>query len=107
MMMLEEDVKELSHFIARNIATKLKVSDPDYKSTPELIEDIQRIDPKTYEIFEVFLTAYYEWSNFHKRIEKKGKAGKLSHSEMKELTELIEARDTTRSALIQKVNELP
>ncbi len=107
MKITEEDVKEMTRFIARNISRKLKVSDPDFKSIPELINEIQTLDSVTFMIMDNFLKTYHEWYNFHKRIDKEEKQGNLSSAETEELAELIQGRDITRKELMDRINSLP
>ena len=106
MVILEEDVKAMTHFIARNISKNLKVEEYDFKSTPELIEDIKRLDPETFKTLEAFLTAYREWFNFHKKIDQEGKSGNLSITVQQELIRLIQDRDKSRAELFKRVNDL-
>lgn len=107
MKITEEDIYEMTRFIARNIARKLNVSDPDFKSVPELIDEIKILDSTIYDIMDKYLKTYHEWYKFHKRIDEQGNHGNLSTAESKELTELIQKRDSTRNELLNKINSLP
>jgi hypothetical protein len=97
----------MTRFIARNISRKLGVRKPDFKSVPELIDEIQSLDSATYDIMDKFLKTYHEWFNFHKRIDQQGNQGNLSSAETEELTNLIQQRDSIREELLERINNLP
>lgn len=107
MKILKEDVIEMTRIIARNISRKLKIEDPDFKSAPELIEAIKRLDSETYGLMDVFLNAYHEWYNFHKKVDQEGKAGNLSGTETEELANLIKTKDSARKNLMDKIDSMP
>ena len=107
MIINEEDVNAISRFAARNVAQKLGVKEADFKSSPELVEEVRQKDIAAHEKLLAFLESYSKWFEFHKRIEAAGKAGQLSEKETEELLSLIKQRDRTRSELVDYIAGLP
>lgn len=98
-------LKAFYHSTVREAARRLSISDWEWKSVPELYDELRDSNPKVYKAVRDFFKAYDAWYKIHESIEIAGSAGKLSEDEEKELNAAIEARDKTRHKLIQSLRE--
>jgi hypothetical protein len=106
MFLTLNEVTGLIQYAIRTTASKLGVSDVEWKVTDELLPLIKEKDDKTYDFLITFIEAYSEWFKFHEQIESLGRTGNLNAQETKQLRELIAKRDATREAILKKIKEL-
>jgi hypothetical protein len=106
MYMTQEDLHVFYHQIHQNVANKLGLEDFEWKSTNELTTEIQQSNSQVASIIKEFIEAYEAWFKVHEEIETSRSVGNLSSKESNNLTKAIEARDSTRKALINEINNL-
>ena len=78
---------------------KVRVADWEWKSGPELLQDIEQINPGVSNFLKDFLDAHRAWRKVSENIEKAGSAGHLSPQENETLMLAIKKRDETREKL--------
>ena len=107
MFISDYDVEATLQFAVRHTAQRLNITEADWKTIHELREDISRCDSETGRLLSEYIDAYLRWYRWHKAIEEAGKQGVLNTDEKRELIEFTEARDRTRSAIVERVRSLP
>lgn len=107
MFITDYDVEVTLQFAVRHTARKLGIADTDWKTIHELREDISQCDAEIGRLLSEYIDTYLRWYNWHKAIEAAGKQGVLSNDEKRELVVLTAERDRTRSAIAQRVRNLP
>jgi hypothetical protein len=103
MVISDLEVVGLLQFAVRHTGTKLGISNVDWKSIPELLDEIQAIDLETNNLLRAFLNTYIDWFHFHQQIDRLGKSGHLDNTEQAELVELVTKRNATRDAVIARL----
>ncbi|MUJ26302.1 hypothetical protein [Aliivibrio fischeri] len=88
------------------VATKLNIQDADWKSSHELYSEIANVNGDMYKLLVDFFTAYIAWYNVHVDIDKAGTAGQLTVEQNKALNDACNARDQTRSILIDAYHQI-
>ena len=73
--MNSSEVELLVGEAVRNTAYRLKIPDALFFSVNELRQQIKLKDHKTSDLLEAFISAYWQWFDFHRRIESLGKQG--------------------------------
>ena len=106
MLLTRNEVIGLIQFAIRNTANTLGIHDVEWKSTDELIPEIEAIDPQTHELLTQFIDAYSEWFGFHEEMEHLHNQGNLSSDEQQILVNKIQKRDNTRQAILHRLNEI-
>ncbi len=107
MFISDYDVEVTIRFAVRHTARRLRIPDGDWKTIHELREDITQRDPEIARSLSEYIDAYLRWYQWHKSIERAGKQGVLNTDEKRELIQLTEARDKTRSTIAEQVRGLP
>ena len=103
--MLYQTQAEINSFYSQVIqkvasSSKLQVPDWDIKSTAELPPEISVSSPNVHTLLNQFLKAYQHWYDVHAQIDAAGTAGQLTVQQNDDLMRAIEARDKTRSDLL-------
>lgn len=88
----------------RNVAARIGMENSAYYSVEELRDWIKEHDRALSECLEAFINAYWQWYDFHRRVEAQGKQGYLDADESQQLAGLVRKRNDTRHALF---NSLP
>jgi hypothetical protein len=94
------------HVAIGRVAERLRITDWDLETATELLPQIEKKDPRAYQILTHFLTAADDWFKFHEEIARADKTGKLSPAESKELRRLVEVKQRARNNLIQLVESM-
>lgn len=84
----------------RIVGSRVGVDNAEFYSVDELRDQVKRKNAKISERLEAFVNAYWQWFDFHRRIEAQGKAGSLDRDEDNQLMELVKRRDATRQELL-------
>ena len=92
------DFRYLTREFAVTAAKKLGI-ETDFRGEHELRAEIKQRDPVTSQRLETFINSYWEWDDFHRRVEAQEKAGKLTSDERAQLDALILKRDQSREDL--------
>lgn len=87
-------------------ATKRQLTDVDWKSSDELLEELEQVDPATYTVLVEYLNAYRSWHEYHVWIEKNGKSKLLNDHEKATLQQRRTARDETRKTIVKRLNSI-
>ena len=103
MAISEIEIVGVLQFAVRTSAMKLGIRDVEWKSIEELLAEISAIDAETYRLLKSFLDAYMTWFRFHRRMDEMGKQGQLDADEKQELHDLMDRRDTTRKAILNRL----
>ncbi|QEL20616.1 hypothetical protein [Limnoglobus roseus] len=85
----------------RNVGSRLDVDDAELYSVDEIRKHVQQKNNQVSERLEAFINDYWQWFNFHRRIEAQGKSGNLDWDENDQLISLIKNRDTARQELLK------
>ena len=106
MLLTKNEMIGLIQFAVRKSASSLCVKDVDWKSTDELLCEIQTKDAKTYNLLTQFIDAYSDWFGFHEYIEGLGKSGNLDTDEQRTLTDKIQKKDSAREAIMTRIKNI-
>lgn len=106
MLLTQNEVIELIRFAICKTASTLGISEVEWKSSDELLPQIETEDSQTYKLLTSFINAYSAWFSFHKEIERLGKTGNLSLNEQQTLTKNVQNRNSTRQAILNKLKEI-
>ena len=106
MIMSDHDVAALLQFSIRKTAEKLNVDDVDWKTTNELLREIESVDETTHTALYEFCEAYEEWYDYIKHLDKLGKHGNLDGPDHTKLLQLERQRNTTRAAILSRLKSL-
>jgi hypothetical protein len=90
----------------RNTAARLGIADALFFSVDELREQVKVKDPQASSLLEAFINAYWQWFDFHRRVESLGKQGRLDADEHQQLAVLVGQRNRTREALLNYIHNL-
>ncbi len=90
----------------RNAAARLGIVDAQFFSVDELRERLKVKDAQASALLEAFINAYWQWFDFHRRVESLGKQGRLDADEHQQLAVLVGQRNQTREALLRYVRNL-
>lgn len=101
----KNDLKNFFGEVTRNVAKELNVSEWEWLFHSELLEQIKAQDSMVARKLESFFSAYKNCHNFHVKVEKEGRAGKLSLTENDELQTLISVRHVAREALLKELRK--
>lgn len=88
----------------KNAATRLGLVDVDWKSSDELLEDLEKLDSTTYTVLVEYLNAYRAWHDYQSFIEKNGMADRLNDLETATLHQRRVARDENRKAIVLRLD---
>ena len=100
------EIESLLGEAVRNTATRLGVSDALFFSVDELRRQIETKDPETSVLLNAFIDAYWNWFDFHRRVEALSKQGLLDADEHVQLARLVESRNQTRQALLERLHSV-
>ncbi|KYF51439.1 hypothetical protein BE08_08310 [Sorangium cellulosum] len=106
MFISEIDAAVLVQSAVRQTASRLRIDDVEWKNIDELLEEIALRDQDAHESLQDFLKAYMAWFEFHQKVDRQGKAGRLDAREQAELTRLIDNRNRARAAILQQLATL-
>ena len=84
----------------RIVGSRLGIDNAEFYSVDELRECVRLKDNLISQRLEAFVAAYWQWFDFHRRIEAQGKAGNIDSDETGQLQRLIKGRDVTRQELL-------
>ena len=101
MWMSRFDVAMYCDQVVRNVAVPLSLQDWEWKSGPELLSDIRKVQPELGEAIGDLLLAYEQWYSLHEFVERSGGQGK----DQSALIEAIEKRDLARGAVRRALHE--
>ncbi len=87
-------------------ATKRRLTDVDWKSSDELLAELERVDPTTYIVLVEYLNAYRSWHEYHIWIEKNGKSMQLNDHEKSTLQQRITERDEKRKSIVLRLETI-
>lgn len=87
-------------------ATKRHLKDVDWKSSDELLAELEQVDPMTYTVLVEYLNAYRSWHEYHVWIEKNGKSMQLNDHEKATLQQRIIERDEKRKSIVLRLETI-
>lgn len=101
----QADINAFYYQVIQKVASSAKVgiSDWDMKSSAELLQEIPQKSTNVHAALIAFLNAYQAWYDVHVEIDKAGTAGALTPDQNHRLMQAIEARDSTRAALLKQI----
>lgn len=95
------EFRQVKHWVCLSVASKLRISDAEFKPAEELRQLISSKDPHVGNALAEFLTVYDQWYQFHMDVEAAGKSGRLNAAETEQLVSLVQNRDHQREVLIK------
>lgn len=103
--MLYQSQSEINAFYVRVIQAvagnpTVAISDWEFKSTVELLDEISVIHPSICTLLKSFLKDYQTWYDVHVEIDDAGTAGNLTAEQQDKLNSAINNRDVTRASLL-------
>lgn len=106
MLLTRNEMIGLITFAIRKTATTIGIKDADWKSTDELLAEIQAKDADTCNLLNQFIEAYSQWFAFHEDIEHLGKSGNLSSNEQQLLVQKVQTKEDARQAILTRINQI-
>ena len=106
MLLTRNEMIGLIAFAIRKTAFTVGIKDADWKSTDELLAEIQVKDVDTYGLLSQFIDAYSEWFAFHEDVERQGKSGNLSENEQRILVQKVQTKEDARQAILNRINQI-
>lgn len=87
----------------RNVGNRLGIPNADFLAVDELRDAIKEKAPKISTLLEAFINTYWEWFDFHRRVETQGKAGNLDGDDHSQLADLVGRRNGARETIPVRV----
>ena len=84
----------------RLTGSRVGVENAEFYSVDEIRELVKQKHAQVSEPLESFVNSYWQWFDFHRRIEAQGKEGNLDQDEHGQLAELVKQRNQTRQQLL-------
>ena len=97
------DPAELEYLVGefvRTVARRLRIPNGGLRFVEEIRDVVKSQDAVVSERLEGFINAYWQWSDFHRRVRAQQQEGKLSEDQQRQLDHLMQLRDTSRDALL-------
>ena len=107
MLISDQDAAHLIDFSIRYTCLKLRISEFGIIDHDVLLHAIASVNPDVHKLLTDFLTSYAAWFEFHKEIDRQGKAGRLSTDETKQLISLSDRKDKVRALIVEKLKTIP
>lgn len=101
----KQDLYTFYQQLFMTVAKRLKISDYEWKSALELLNEMQKVDSLVADKLLSFVDTYQVWYNVHVEIDESGNSGNLTASQSFDLANAITNRDTTRENLLQELDE--
>lgn len=106
MLVTKEDVAVHVMQCIKMAATKRNLKDVDWRSSEELLEELEQVDSVTYCVLMEYLNAYRSWHEYHVWIEKNGKSMQLNDHEKATLKQRIAERDEKRKSIVLRLETI-
>lgn len=100
----KQDLASFYQFVVINVAQRLGIKDAEWKSIGELDMEISKSNNEIYNLLVKFFKEYQAWYDYSYDENGAGKSFDLTNDSGSLYIELSNARDTTRSDLLQKLN---
>lgn len=97
----KSDVQVYFSQVVQLVGQKIGIGDSMWKSSAEVLEQIEKSNKNLLDQLKLFFQAYETWWQYDKKLEDEGKMGKLTTEEFNERESLVSQRDSTRNALIE------
>lgn len=100
----KQDLANFYQFVVINVAQRVGIKDAEWKSIGELGMEISKSNTEVYDLLVKFFKDYQSWYDYSYDSSGVGKSFDLTNDSGSRYIELSNTRDTTRNALLQKLN---